>query len=897
MALTIGTQLGSHEITGLLGKGGMGEVYRARDLKLKREVAIKILPGEFAQDSDRVSRFQREAEVLASLNHPNIAGIHDLQEADGSRFLVLELVEGEALSNRIARGPILLDEALGIAKQVADALEAAHEIGIVHRDLKPGNIVIRPDGSVKVLDFGLAKVVGAGTSTPLTENSPTISMAATQAGVVLGTAAYMSPEQARGKNVTPRADIWAFGVVLYEMLTRKRLFEGEDLTETLASVVKEQPDLSAAPFEVQRLLQACLQKDARKRLRAVGDWKLLLDEPRPVTETPAQTDVLPSKTPSRWMSVAAVLAFALGVALWGPWRKLPEIPLRTAFLPPPEGQIYDFQSSIAVPALSPDGKRVVFGAKGVDGKSPLQFWLRSLDSPTAQPLPGTERGRMPFWSPDSRWIGFESPVDRTLKKIDIQGGPPVKIADLPATLRGASWSADGVIVLGLSSGSPIMRVSSAGGSLSPATKLQEGKDAEHRFPWLLPDGKHFLFIVFKPNSTANELRVASLDRPDDSGKAVGEADSTVLYALGHLLFLRGSTLMAQPFDTGALQTTGEAKPIAEHIPTYMNPSRLAGFTVSQEGLLLYHPAFNGNTRTQLTWLNRDGKPIATVGEPVGIVTDIELSPDNKSLIGGIGGESGPRRDLWIWDVIRGLKQRFTFEGDSSFPIWSPDGSSIIWRSGKAGKGSLMRRPSNLSAPPQEVLSDPGIYTATSWAPDQKSLLITAGSTTSQTSSDILVLPLDGSGPAQPRPFLQTAFNEGRARFSPDGKWVAYVSDQSGTPEVYVVPYPGPGGKRQISSGGGSSVRWRHDGQELFYANPADQLFGVEVSVRNGSFDVGQVKRLLGDIGLTRIGNAPAVYDVSTDGQKFIVPLEIDTISGQPVPPLTLVQNWPALIKK
>jgi Tol biopolymer transport system component len=502
---------------------------------------------------------------------------------------------------------------------------------------------------------------------------------------------------------------------------------------------------------------------------------------------------------------------------------------------------------------------------------------------------------MPFWSPDSRWIGFASQADRRLKKIDIQGGPPVLIADLPADLRGASWSADGVIVLGLGSATPIMRVSSAGGSLSPATKLQEGKDSDHRFPWLLPDGKHFLFILPPTKSTANEIRVASLDRPDDSGKAVGEADSTVMYALGHLLFLRGSTLMAQPFDAGALQTTGEAKPIAEHIPTYMNPSRLAGFTVSQEGLLLYHPAFNGNARTQqLTWVNRDGKPIATVGEPIADVIDFELSPDNKSLIGSIVGESGS--DLWIWDLIRGLKQRFTFEGDNRLPIWSPDGSSIIWRLVKQ-KVSLMRRPSNLSAPPQEVFSSSGIYTATSWAPDQKSMLITAGSTSSKTRNDILVLPLDGSGPAQPRPFLQTEFNEGSARFSPDGKWVAYQSDESGQREVYVLPYPGPGGKRQISTGGGLFVRWRRDGRELFYVNGAGQLMGVEVSVRNGSFDVGQVKRLLGDVRLFVPGNRSVAYDVSTDGQKIIVALAIDTTLGQPVPPLTLVQNWSALIKK
>jgi serine/threonine protein kinase len=867
-----GDRLGPYEILQPLGEGGMGAVYTARDTRLDRTVAIKFSKEQFNE------RFEREAKAIAALNHPNVCQLYDV----GPDYLVMEFIEGKPLE-----GPLPLEEALRIAGQIGDALEAAHEKGIVHRDLKPGNIVIKSDGSVKVLDFGLAKVGSAATST-LSDNSPTISIVATQAGVILGTAMYMSPEQARGKNVTPRADIWAFGVVLYEMLTGKRLFEGEDLTETLASVVKEQPDLSAAPFEVQRLLKACLQKDPKKRLQAIGDWKLLLDEP--VAQT---TVVAPSTKPSaRWVpwSVSAVLALAVAVAVWAPWRKPPEATLRISALPAPDGQIYSFQSTLSVPAISPDGKRIVFAARSEDGKNLIQLWVRPLDSPAAQPLPGTERAMAPFWSPDSRWIGFESPADHKLKKIDTQGGPPSPIADLTVDLRGASWGPDGVILLALgSTNSPVMRVSSAGGSLSPATRLEEGKDAFHRFPSLLPDGKHFLFVVPQANSDTNQVRVGSLDQPNESGKVVAEAESTVVYAMGHLLFLHGSTLMAQPFDTGALKTTGEARPIAEHVPTFLVPSRLGAFSASQNGLLVYHTASTGNLRTQFTWLNREGNPIGTIGDPVSDIGSFELSPDNRSLL--VNAIAGPSGDLWIWDLTRrGLPQLFTFEGTNRFGLWSPDGSSIVWRSGKGPKVSLMRRPSNASGPPQEIISGTEIYTPTSWSHDGKSLLMFSSSAT-RTNNDIVVLHMNGngSGPSQPQPFLQRNFNEAWGVFSPDGKWIAYESNESGQPGIYVVSYPDPGVKHQISAAGGGLIRWRRDG-ELFYVNGLGQLMSVEVNVQNGSFDVVQVKRLFD--GVNNLG-----FDVSADGQKFIVARELGTSANQSIPPLTLIENWPALIKK
>ena len=883
--------LGRYQIIALIGKGGMGEVYRAQDPQVKREVAIKV---SFAQFSER---FQREAEAVAALNHPNICTLYDV----GPNYLVMEYIEGATLGERLKEGALGVEEAFGLAKQIAAALEHAHDKAVVHRDLKPANVKIRPDGTVKVLDFGLAKVGRTSTSGSAPgEESPTLTMGITEAGVIMGTASYMSPEQAKGLQVDKRADIWAFGMVLHEMLTGRRTFRGETVSDILAQVILKDPEWDKVPQAAQPVLKWCLEKDPARRLRDIGDVFRLLDDG---AESPAQAASLPHKASQKLLwggwAMAAVMIGAVGVALWAPWRPPVEAALRSASLLPPENATFEFQSVYSLPALSPDGKRLVFGARGNNGKDPVQLWVRPLDSTAAQPLPGTENGSMPFWSPDSRWVGF-SASDNKLKKIDVQGGPPVLLADLPAGLRGATWSPEGVIVLGLYTNSPLMRVSSAGGTLTPVTKLDESKDPAHRFPWFLPDGKRFLYVVPAKGTEPNVIKAGSIDQPDSPGIQVAAAESTIAFAQGHLLFLRGSTLMAQPFDPGSLKTTGEATPIAERIPVYMNPSRLAGFTVSGSGLLVFHSASSVADRTRLAWMDRQGKQISVVsGEPVRDFQSIELSPDQKSLLGAIINGAG-RGELWTWELARGLKQRFTFEGNNPEGVWSPDGATIIWRSLNLSKGTLFRRPSNGTGVPEKVFADESAAAnwPTSWSPDGKTLLYHNVDVDPKTRSDIFALPLEpaqAGGPLKPRVFLQTPFVERHARFSPDGKWVAYASDESSQPEVYVLPYPGPGGKRQVSVGGGWFPRWRLDGRELFYVSRDGVLMAADVSVRNGSFEVGQVKRLFGGINTQR----GYLFDVSIDGQKIIVPLQGgDNEAGAPqTPPLTLVENWPAVIKK
>jgi len=879
-----------YKIKSKLGEGGMGEVYRATDTKLGRDVAIKVIPDAFARDADRMARFRREAQVLASLNHPNIAAIHGVEE----NALVLELVEGPTLAERIAQGPIPLEEALGIAKQIADALEYAHEKSIIHRDLKPANIKLTPEGQVKILDFGLAKALANESLAGDSEASPTLTMRATMAGVIMGTAAYMSPEQAKGKAVDRRADIWAFGVVLVEMLTGRSMFSCETVSETLAAVMMTEPDVSALPplpAGVRTLIRRCLTKDPRKRLRDIGEARVLLDERELAMAEPAAMPAPapaapPVRRPLGWMIAAAVLGLAAIVIAAIHFREKPaELPVVRFPLWPPDKTV--FTLSVAAPAsaiVSPDGRRIVFSATSGDGKT--QLWVRSLDALTAQPLPSTDGGTAAFWSPDSRTIAFAA--DGKLKKIDAAGGPPLTLTDAP-NLRGGSWSPEGVIVFSPDTAATLMRVPSAGGAASPATKFDTARgESTHRFPWFLPDGRHFLFGAGSVGGDHKQVMVCvgSLDSP--TSKVLLEADSNAIYSQGYVLFLRATTLMAQPFDAKKLALAGDAAPLAEHVQhVFTTPSTYFGlFSASASGLLTYQTGAE-LSNIRLTWLDRNGKRLSTVGDPADL-GEMRLSPDQKNA--SVAVTDGSNTDIWIYDLVRGLRTRFTFDpAVERQSVWSPDGRSIAFNSNRKGHYDLYRKSADGTGAEELLYADNLEKDPDGVSPDGKFLLYSATGN-SKTASDVWVLPLTAG--AKPYPLVQTPFAEADGQFSPDGKWVAYTSNESGRYEVYVIPFaPGggaPGGKRQVSIAGGGINRWSRDGKELFYIGLDLKLNVAEVGAKGGSFEAGQVTPLFGNLG-------SLVYDVATGGQRFlaVMPPEQSTEAQ----PLTVVQNWAAGLKK
>jgi eukaryotic-like serine/threonine-protein kinase len=884
MPLTIGTKLGPYEILGPLGAGGMGEVYRALDTQLDREVAVKVLPHSMASDPERLARFDREAKILAALNHPNIAVIYGLEKFDGGRALVMELVPGDTLGARIKKGALPQEEALQVAKQIAEALEAAHEKGITHRDLKPGNVMITTTGLVKVLDFGLAAMSSPAQSSADPDNSPTLTMGMTQAGTIMGTAAYMAPEQAAGAPIDRRADIWSYGAVLWEMLTGKRLFSGgESISHTLADVLRAPIDLDVIPAgKVRRLLKRCLDRSLKTRLQSIAEARIAIDEPEeaPAGVAPAEPRQAKGLSYPILATVLGLTAVAFGTLYV--LQPKPERPVLNATLLPPDGTDFFFNAGAAtqaVPALSPDGTRIVFGARGKDGK--VQLWVRRLDSSISTPLPGTENSGLPFWSPDSRFVGFGQ--DQKVKKIDVQGGPPLLVAEIPTDFGGGSWSPEGWILIGGrgNSGTTVLKVPAAGGKPVPAVGIESGKEnGAHKFPWFLPDGKHFLYT---PQSEGDlPVRVGSLDEPDKPGKIVAQSQSNVVYAQGHLLYLRESTLMAQPFDAAKLETTGEAVPIAEGVPTYSSPSRRAGFTVSTDGLLVHATGASG-VQSRLVWKDRQGKVLGNLGEPTGPIGNLELSPDQKSAAAAFTG------DLWIYDTARGLPTRFTFDPKNDRePVWSPDGKTLYFSSDRKGAFNLYRKASNGTGAEELLLEDSQGKTPGSISQDGKFLLYQR--TGGKTQNDLWSLPLQTPGAKmEPQAFLQTPFGELRGRFSPDGQWVAYQSNESGQNQVYAAPFPGPGGKRQISPAGGDRPRWRKDGKEIFYVSGDGQLMAAEVAARNGTLEVGQVQKLFDGI----VTGRGILYDVSADGQKFLV---VDDGAGS-ARPLTLVQNWTALLKK
>jgi serine/threonine protein kinase/Tol biopolymer transport system component len=888
VALTSGTRLGPYDVIAQIGMGGMGEVYLARDTKLNRDVALKFLRAPFAKDPERLARFKREAQVLAALDHPNIGTIYDFVDADGTQALVLQYVEGPSLADRITQGPLTIDEALPIARQIAEALEAAHERGIVHRDLKPANIKVTPDGRVKVLDFGLAKLLeteaaGSARSAALA-TSPTITMPTmTMPGVILGTAAYMSPEQATGAAVDKRTDIWAFGCVLFEMLTGTRAFVGDDVRETLAAVLRSEPDWHALPRDVpdqiRFLLTRCLARERARRMSDAATVRFLLSETLP---TPG-ADGLVGRSRSRllWaIAVIAALSTAAGAGLAIMIAGHAAVEQRVThvdIVTPTTADDWSF-------ALSADGRQLAFVANGEKGS---QLWVRSFDEVSATPLAGTEGAVEPFWAPDGRSLGFFA--DRKLKRIDlISGGVPVVLADAPLP-RGGTWNADGTIVFAPLSVGPLMRVSAGGGGVRAVTRLVPGQGT-HRWPQFLPDGHRVLFLNSLGPPEVHGIYVASID--DGTPRRVIPAEAAGSAVNGYLLLVAQGVLSAYPFDATRATVTGDPMPLAQSVGSDDGLFRSA-FSASPT-ILAYRPG--ASTRRQLLWLDRAGKVQGTIG-PLDEHAQVSpaLSPDGQrvALFRVFEGNG----DVWFIDR-RGVASRFTFNpAIDSGPVWSPDGGRVVFRSTRNGVYDLFEKPASGVADEQPLLISSQSKTPLSWSQDGRLLLF--GVQDPNTGADLWVLPMTGSD-RTPFPVLHSSFDEIEGQFSPDGRWLAYVSNESGRYETYIRGFPEAGAQWRISTAGGMQPRWRHDGKELFYVAPDSTLMAVPIRVAPNvhNLDLG-VPVPLFQTHLAEGGNvsssgfiAQAQYDVGSDG-RFLMNVRTNTVTS----PITIVQNWPAAFKK
>jgi serine/threonine protein kinase len=873
MPIASGTKLGPYEILDLIGAGGMGEVYKARDTRLDRMVALKDSKDQFSE------RFEREARSVAALNHPNICALYDV----GPNYLVMEFVEGETLA-----GPLPLETAVSYARQIAEAIEAAHEKGIVHRDLKPANVKVTPGGTVKVLDFGLAKALSEDPVPGSMQNSPTLSMAMTQAGMILGTAAYMSPEQAKGKPADRRADIWAFGVVFYEMLAGGQTFSGETAAETLASVLKEAIAFDRLPADtppvIRTLLNRCLERDLRKRLQAIGEARIVLEGPMEVPVEPVAA--LPPPPPSRSVNIgwiaSGVLALALiGLAAWTWWpRPAPvEVGAVRFTIAPPDGATLTSANPFATQlSVSPDGRYVAFIAD--QDKLGSSLWVRALGSLSAQKLDRTDNARFPFWSPDSQTIAFFA--DGKLKRIPVSGGSPLVICDAPNP-DGGTWNREGVIVFAPNTSSPLHRVLAAGGVSTPITTLDKTQQENaHVWPQFLPDGQRFLYWAhggkggIYVQSLGSSQRTFLLETP---GRAA--------FASGFLLFLRDNTLLAQRLDLKNLRLEGEPVSVAADIRSGGANGR-NGFAISENGVLAYRAGGSGGN-VQLSWYTREGKPAGTA-LPVGDYGQIELSPDDKRVVverlpGGSGGSGG---DLWLLALATGVFSRLTSGPDSERdPLWSPDSHSVIYTVPDGREPGI--RQVIIGAGDTSVFADGKQNFLDDWSRDGKLLLYHT-----QGGNDISVLPL--SGERKPQAVFRTSFQKDQLRLSPDGRWIAYMSMESGQPEVYLAGFPSFTDRRQVSTAGGLMPLWRKDGGELYYITLDRRAMAVEI--RSGStLETGTVKTLFQVPGGTALSATSYAWAVTGEGQKFLIREAAGTANAGQIEPINIVINWPSALAR
>ena len=915
-----------------IGVGGMGEVYRANDTVLKRDVALKLLPEPFANDPDRLARFRREAQLLASLNHPNIAAIYGLEDEGDKHFLVMELVPADPLRDMLLRdGAVALDEALQIASQIAEALEHAHEKTVVHRDLKPANVKLTPEGIVKVLDFGLAKAYQEADTDVISSTAPTaLSASPTIPGPIIGTPAYMSPEQAKGKTVDKRTDIWALGCLLYELLTGQGAFhrspcrdhkragqprrtpvnadvaardplanargtdaadpEPDTMQEIIARVLQAEPDWSALPADtphgVRVLLRRCLQKDAAQRYHAAADVRIQIEETK---ATPAAAPPPPAiPVPPLWrralpfaITGVVVAALTAGITLWLRTSMTPAQSAAkpvTLFLPlPPAQQLASTNAEIL--AFSPDGTLLVYVS--VTG-GVTQLFLRPLESLEAKAIPGTEDAVGPFFSPDGNWIGFFA--NGKLKKISVGGGSPVILADALGT--SGAWISNESIVFAPQTISGLRKISAAGGEpevlTTPDPKKEEGR---HVWPEILPNGKTVLFTVSVPASQGGN-QIVSLSLETGERKVLVQGGAGGRYARsGHLVYARGTTLMAVPFDAERVEVLGPPVPVVEGVR--LSAFGLPLYTISNNGTLVYQPGGQEAGTTKLVWVDRKGTQ-QLLKAPVRNYSRARLSPDGARVATDL---QGANRDIWLYDLQRDTLTRLTFEADNSSPVWTPDGKKVVYRSTKGGPANLYWRPSDGTGKEEQLVSSDNTLTPLSFSPDGKFLAY--HEITPKTGSDLWVLPL-GDDPAassgqgrKPSLFLQTAFNEASPMFSPDGHWIAYVSDESGVQEIYVRPFPGASGKWQVSTEGGAEPLWSANGRELFYRT-GDKMMAVDI-VPGPAFTAGNPRLLFRGEYSSGSASGRTTYDVTADGQRFILAMSAQQDTGPTQ--LNVVQNW------
>src|ERR1700722_4617571 len=917
MTLTSGTRLGPYEIQSPLGAGGMGEVYRARDTRLDRDVAIKVLPAHLSSDPDLRQRMEREAKAISSLNHPHICTLHDVGSQGGIDFLVMEHLEGETLADRLQRGALPLEEALTIARETAEALDKAHGRGIVHRDLKPANIMLTKNGP-KLMDFGLAKpspgVSSGSVASPLTPSTPTMSVAAltasasplTQKGTVVGTFQYMAPEVLQGAEADARSDIFSFGCVLYEMLTGRRAFEGKSQFSVLGAILDKEPEristiLPDSHPRLDETVGLCLAKTPDHRYGCMHDVQIQLEAlaggPKVASlQAPPLEPASPgSRLPWLIAGIAALLGISMATAYILQRPKSVQV-MRSSILPPAGTSLVTMLPASGPPVLSPDGTQIAFTAREEKGR--VQLYVRSLNSMTGRPLPGTDDAMYPFWSPDSRQIGFFA--TGKLKKINADGGPSQDICD-SVSGRGGTWSKDGVIVFTPSSNQSLFTVPAAGGTPQPASKLDVTKgENSHRWPWFLPDGKHFLY--WSRTSRAGEapgLYIAKLGSLN--ARLLTKSETMAQYASGHLLFLRGQTLMAQPFNPGRMELSGEPQPIAEHIAVNGATIR-AMFSASETGTLVYQSG-EASTGWNLVWWGRDGKPMGEIAQASRYIGP-SLSPDGTRLAVTIFVGNQGIADIWAFDLSRATRTRLTFSNvttnsSQGGATWTPDSKTIFYSSVSKGVSQIYAKAADGSSSERLVLeSADATVSPREVSPDGRYLIYQRRLNQNETGDHIWALPLvtegtlgDGkNGDGKPFPIVQDAFDERAPIVSPDGKWLAYQSNESGRPEIYITAFPAGGAKWQVASNGGTTPKWRRDGKELFFLDPQDNIVAVDVNTSGNAVKLGSPRTLFQSVGIQRDFGP---YDVTADGKKFLIKSGNRKEDSEAI---TLAQNWPAEVK-